>query len=373
MKPIERFNLIRDIALKLQATMSTVQINSYLKTHNIATEDTSYVQSKRIYVEQLLDSVSDVKIILLGKDLSLNVPDNSSLLTQHLRDILDDTAMEACRTDFDRAVLSLSTDPQQALGSACSTLESICKGILDKLHMDYPKDQSIQPLVSVVMKTMNLSPDAHADPDIKAILGGLASACQGIGVLRTKSSSAHGKGSKNYILEERHSRLAVNAASTVGIFLLETFQIRFANKNSISELTRREIIQTILSIQGDFYGKLDLIQFLNRIFPLREMPTTDHRSGINNAEDDIRRHMIANNDWDEESLLIDYLGLHLCTDDIFISFLCLVIHPTVISSDVCVEDLVSKMNTSLKNDGFELVLTTKLSERKVFTMRRTKL
>jgi len=125
--------------------------------------------------------------------------------------------------DFKRAVSSIDSDPEGAVTSACSTLESVAKSILDDLGKPYPKDQSIQPLVLTTLRELKLAPDQHSEAEIKRILGSLVNISAGIGVLRTKYGDAHGRGKKFAQLLPRHARLAVNAASTIGLFLLETY------------------------------------------------------------------------------------------------------------------------------------------------------
>jgi len=61
---------------------------------------------------------------------------------------------------------------------------------------------------------------------IKQILGSLSAVVQGIGEIRNKYGSGHGKGNKFKGLQPRHAKLAVGAASTLAIYLLETHKIR---------------------------------------------------------------------------------------------------------------------------------------------------
>lgn len=127
------------------------------------------------------------------------------------------------RADFERAIKSIDEDAEGAITSACSTLESVAKSILDGIGKPYPKDQSIQPLVFAVLKELDLAPDQYSEAEIKRILGGLFNIAAGIGVLKTKYGDAHGKGREIKELLPRYARLAVNSASTVGLFLLETY------------------------------------------------------------------------------------------------------------------------------------------------------
>jgi hypothetical protein len=99
---------------------------------------------------------------------------------------------------------------------------------LDALGLPLPKDQTLRSLVKSVADQLQLSPDGHADADIKQLLGGLANAAAGIAVLRTKYSTFHGKSPSQRRLVGRHARLAVNSAAAVGLFLIETYVARFS-------------------------------------------------------------------------------------------------------------------------------------------------
>lgn len=225
MKKIERYNLVCNIALKLQAEFNTSGINVFLGGFGIEHEMVNIVPSKRAYVENLLTGVPDSTIIELGKELGFEVPNPSSESNKELQNYLNHGGYQAAIHDFDRALEYVKSDPEQALGSASSTLESICKAILDRLNEPHPKDESLQSLLKAVFDKMNLSPEGHADPDIKRVLGGLLNAAIGVGVLRTKYSGFHGKSmeQKRKRLTDRHARLSVNSASAVALFLIETY------------------------------------------------------------------------------------------------------------------------------------------------------
>jgi hypothetical protein len=80
-------------------------------------------------------------------------------------------------------------------------------------------------------KLLKLTPDdipneARAASSIKQILGSLSSVVQGIGEVRNEYGSGHGKDGKFKGLQPRHAKLAVGAASTLAIYLLETNEIK---------------------------------------------------------------------------------------------------------------------------------------------------
>jgi hypothetical protein len=231
MKQIERMNLVNSIACELQAQMNTSSINTFLSGFKITCENVSIVSSKRVYVESLLSSISNEVVIEIASQLGLYR--SKTIATEHLAQYLATEGYKAAHEDFERAMSHIEADPEQAMGSASSILESICKGILERLQTALPKDQTLKSLVKATYGAMNLSPESHADPDIKQILGGIANAAVGIGVIRTKHSSFHGRTDtqKKYRLTARHARLAVGSAAVLGCFLIETYLERFVQND----------------------------------------------------------------------------------------------------------------------------------------------
>ena len=230
LKPNIRYNLITSIALKLQAEENTTGINFLLSGYGIETQPVDIVPSKRTYVIELLKSQPENIITQIASDLDIEIPDKNFQSTEHFKKILESNQLYSVIDDFNRAHLNIETDPEQAIASASSTLESICKSICDFFEEEYPKALHMQPLITKAYKLLNLSPDQHADEQIKKILGGLNSVATGIGSLRSKNSSAHGHGIKKIKLNKRHSRLVVNSCMTIGIFILETYYENYLTK-----------------------------------------------------------------------------------------------------------------------------------------------
>lgn len=150
---------------------------------------------------------------------------SASILADTLSDKAKELSFESVSNDFDRATAQANQDPEDAITSACSTLESVCKCILDEMGELYPSQQDISGLVQAVEKELNLSPGREdIEPDIKRILGGLANVSRGIGALRTHSGDAHGRGKLSSRVDSRIARLAIHAASTVALFFIETWE-----------------------------------------------------------------------------------------------------------------------------------------------------
>jgi hypothetical protein len=141
--------------------------------------------------------------------------------------------LESVQRDFERALAE--DDPEDAITAACSTVESVCKSLLDEMSKPRPNKQDIQGLVREVAKHLNLSPDRDdISGDVRQILGGLATVAGGIGALRTHAGDAHGRGKANKRVDVRIARLAVHAANTLSVFLIETWERRLAKGGTIA-------------------------------------------------------------------------------------------------------------------------------------------
>lgn len=125
--------------------------------------------------------------------------------------------------EFDRALRTVETSPKDALSSACNMLESVCTVYIEQELLTKPAKRDLQPIWSVVRKDLGFDPSQVEDQDLKEILSGLIATVHGIGAIRTHASSAHGGGVKSYSIEPRHARLAIHAAHTVALFILESW------------------------------------------------------------------------------------------------------------------------------------------------------
>jgi Abortive infection C-terminus len=153
------------------------------------------------------------------------------LAAASLDEAISGTDFESVRADFDRALREAEEDPEDAITAACSTVESVCKCLLDEMEEPYPKKPDIRGLSLEVAKHLALHPgradlDTQIAVDVRQILGGLASVAGGIGALRTHGGDAHGRGKRSPRVDARIARLAVHAASTLALFLIETWDKR---------------------------------------------------------------------------------------------------------------------------------------------------
>jgi hypothetical protein len=146
----------------------------------------------------------------------------SASLEEHIRK----RNIPSLNEEFKRALRTVESSPKESLSAACNILESLCKVYIEEEGLEMPKKQDLQPVWTVVRKDLALDPSVIEDQDLQKILTGLISIVDGVGALRTHASTAHGAGKKNYRVEPRHARLAIHAAHTVVLFVLETWDKR---------------------------------------------------------------------------------------------------------------------------------------------------
>lgn len=157
-----------------------------------------------------------------GKIYGAGVTAPSRTLGEKLREI----SIAEIEEEFNRAHRSVESDPPAAVTAACAIVEALCKAYIAQEQLTPPANQTIKPLWGAVSKDLRISPDSVEDDDLKRILSGLTSIVDGIGAYRTHAGSAHGHGQRKYKVAPRHARLAVHAAHTLCLFVMETWQAR---------------------------------------------------------------------------------------------------------------------------------------------------
>jgi hypothetical protein len=140
---------------------------------------------------------------------------------------------------------------------------------------------------------------------------------------------------------------------------------------TISEITRRDIFDFITLERIDWSGRLEETAFLERIWDLHDMRSTDSRFA--NAAGDIWQHRVNNAyDWEDDWVFTDErFDLMHGPDETFLRFLSEMGHPAVRSSRDEIRQLVSRFNGALAGDGWSLVAIKQMSGRPIFEGRRT--
>ena len=142
---------------------------------------------------------------------------------------IDKLDFDTVQVEIARALPSIESDPEDAITAACSVMEAVCRSILIELKLPLPPKKDIDGLVRAVQEPLGLSPGrtnlpTEVEQDVRQILGGLTSVAKGIGALRTHGGDAHGREKGYRRVDARIARLSINAASSIALFLIETWE-----------------------------------------------------------------------------------------------------------------------------------------------------
>jgi hypothetical protein len=191
--------------------------NSYLKNDGYQISEKTRISGKPVYIGryvgvEISPGINAIKESFSGTD--------ASYVSQQI------TRMET----------AVNLDPELAIGTAKELVETCCKTILTETNTPYSKNDDLPKLVKLTVKQLSLTPsdipeEATASETIKRLLSNLASITQSVAELRNHYGTGHGKLSSNKGLQPRHAKLAVGAASTLAVFLLETQIARSKKRN----------------------------------------------------------------------------------------------------------------------------------------------
>lgn len=180
-------------------------------------------------------SYDGLELQRVGSAVRLGTPGRSSTVVDALANAVVVIDFDTVKRDLDRALMSVEDDPEDAVTSACSVVESVCRSVLIELGLPLPQKKDIQGLYQAVREPLGLTPDKSGVPneiagDVRAILGGLNSVVNGVGSLRTHAGDAHGRERGYRRIDARIAKLAIHSASTASLFLVETWQKQFPTK-----------------------------------------------------------------------------------------------------------------------------------------------
>ena len=137
--------------------------------------------------------------------------------------------------------------------------------------------------------------------------------------------------------------------------------------NKITKITRYAILEVLDTYMAtDFYGRLNEVEFWERIFNLEKLPSTDSR--YPDMKSDLWQHRVNNNDWDD-NWYIDKFDLLETEDAKFLKFLAEFFHPEVRDINWDTKRVLATINKNLALDGVELYAKSKVSGRDILGAR----
>lgn len=147
--------------------------------------------------------------------------------------------------------------------------------------------------------------------------------------------------------------------------------------NRITEITKGDILDLFRNglviddffetktVKYYYFGRLKEIDFLKRIYDLKNMQSSDSR--FKDAEADIKYHIENNDDylfgWVFED---ERFELKNGTDEKYLEFICEIFHPAVRDDRGYWKEFLIEINKLLQNDGYEICPVKKVSNRDVY-------
>jgi len=146
--------------------------------------------------------------------------------TDTVSDVLQRFNAENVHRIWSKALERKTVDPEGALTTARTLLETVCKHILDEIGQAYSTDADLPKLYRMVAENLKLAPSQHSESIFRQILGGCQAVIEGLGAARNRLSDSHGQGKKAIKPASRHAELAVNLAGSMALFLVSTCEAR---------------------------------------------------------------------------------------------------------------------------------------------------
>lgn len=161
----------------------------------------------------------------------LVVPASAGVLHEDAIRLADERDPEVLREHARRMQRALGDgDPADAILAARELIESVCYLVIEAHGERAPKNPSLGQLYGQAASLLGLRADAiegdtEASKAARQVLGGLMSIATGMGELRTRVGRGHGRATPSPA-RQRHAELATNAAGTLALFVLDTWQDR---------------------------------------------------------------------------------------------------------------------------------------------------
>ena len=125
-----------------------------------------------------------------------------------------------------RMEVSITNDPDLAIGTAKEFIETICRTILQERGIGIPDDDDLPGLVRLTVNTLPVVPAgiddaARWEGTIVRLVNNLSSLGRSLAELRNAFGTGHGQPAGHVGLDVHHAGLAVRMATGVGVFLYE--------------------------------------------------------------------------------------------------------------------------------------------------------
>lgn len=134
-----------------------------------------------------------------------------------------------------RMTTNVEKDPELVIGTAKEFVENIFKIFLKRQKIEYLENEKLPKLANLVFNKIKKASDekdeADANKITKQTLRALSTLVQNISEFRNKYGSGHAKDPDRAQLGTIYASLTANAAATLAIYMLQTYERYFKNDN----------------------------------------------------------------------------------------------------------------------------------------------
>lgn len=128
--------------------------------------------------------------------------------------------------EWSKSLERRETDPEGAITTARTLLETTRKHLLDELGIPYEEKADLPKLYRLTSEALTLAPNQQSESVIRQVCGGCTAVVEGLGALRNREGDAHGRGKYKTRPAGRHAGFAVNLAGALAVFLVSSWQER---------------------------------------------------------------------------------------------------------------------------------------------------
>jgi len=211
-KELRRATLVHGKSLKLIPEFVTNCRTLDQFWHLMKTRFEHYSERREFIYEAFLPILNELEVGIDGGLISL------------YSEPIKEFNLERVEKEYSKCFERSKQDPEGAITSARSLLESVCKHILDGAGEEYKGKEELQDLYKKAARMIRLAPEQHKEQVFKQTLQGCISVVEGLASMRNAYSDSHGKSKHVVIPKERHAKLAIGLACSMALFLLQSLE-----------------------------------------------------------------------------------------------------------------------------------------------------
>lgn len=193
-------------------------------------------EKEAIDLTETLTNMPQDDLFRIAIDLGISVPMVIPAFPTFVRTLApEEKGLAYAQEMFNKAYRSVQDDPEQAVGLANSTLETIIKHILQdpRSNISYKKNDSLYKLTENILKEFKFFPTPDLQINIRNIGSSLLCISKEIENLRSDKTFFHGKEKGDYVVDNGlYAMFIVNTISTVGLFIISYFEEKYGSLKS---------------------------------------------------------------------------------------------------------------------------------------------